>query len=155
MDDEKKGITLYLTHSSNLVRNAYDAIGQCLNLGGEWVFSIKPNKTTRSQAQNRLYWLWIDIISEHRNAPIEAVHRGLKLNFLGVRSLKKPQKVRQYDENGNFQGIVTVDFEPISTTELNTQQFSEYLEQIDAWAAQKDIILPIPNYAQEYYLKKQ
>lgn len=105
-----------------------------------WQVIIQPYKMTRSKAQNALYWMWVDHISTARNLEKDEVHLKLAFKFLPLQQFDKPLKIHGV-EIGVF---------PKSTTKLNTHEFADYLNNIEAFAAQElDLLLPRPD---EYYL---
>ena len=93
-----------------------------------WVVSItKPN---RSNAQNALYWAVLAEISEQikPNASYspEIWHAYFKTLFLPGRMLELP-------------GGKVVEQEP-TTTGLTVAQFSEYVEKVISWSAEKGLV---------------
>jgi len=92
--------------------------------------SIKEYRDTRSQAQNRLYWMWVNIIAKDQGNTPEELHEALKVRFLGfeVKHILGREVVI-----GN------------STKELTTKEFTEYLNKVEALAQALEIKLPIPD----------
>ena len=97
----------------------------------EAVVEIKPNKLTRSNAQNNLYWEWISIVSDELGYTKDETHALLRDKFLG------------YNEYQNKKGNNIKELR--STTKLNTTEFKDYLEQIDILMAEYGITLPRPE----------
>jgi hypothetical protein len=106
-------------------RNLLDAIRR---LEGMQRVTICSHRKRRSDRQNRYYWpCFVQPFAEYLNAQGEAVtddeaHTLLKQKFLR-RSVADP-------ETGEFVGDVLR-----STTDLNTAEFNEYLENCAAWLA--------------------
>lgn len=123
---------------------------------GETFFVVIDDKDeTRSQAQNRLYWLWIGVISAHTGDDKDSLHVELKRRLLSRIYAKS---------DGNFaelfaslkqcqRHLSTADYERmaykvaglLSTTKATTEQFTEYLQEIDIWAGKQGISLPVPD----------
>lgn len=94
---------------------------------------IKKYKKVRSLRQNALYWLWVEVLSE--NEPFagwhkEDVHHFLKGELLG------------YDTRDILGRAVLI---PISTTGLGVGKFTDYLNDVQAFAMRHKVTLPIPQ----------
>lgn len=92
---------------------------------------LRERRKARSVEQNRRYWA---IVNEIAQQPVqgqrfiaEAWHEWFKGKFIGKEEVKLP--------NGEIYN------RPISTTTLDVVQFSEYMTQIEAWAAGHGILL--------------
>ena len=97
----------------------------------EYEVTIKRKATKRTLPQNRLYYLWLNCISAETGNEVEDLHEYFKTKFLGVR-----YRII-YGE-----GITT----PFTTTDLDTEQFKEYLDKVQRWAnTEQGIILPNPE----------
>ena len=97
----------------------------------EYEAKIVKKTEKRTLAQNRLYYLWLNCISAETGNEVEDLHEYLKRTFLGTR-----YRII-YGE-----GITT----SFSTTDLSTEQFTEYLEKVQRWAnVEQGIILPNPE----------
>jgi len=85
----------------------------------------------RSVEQNRRYWALLSEIAAHevqgQRFMTDSWHEFFKGKFIGKEEVKLP-----WGELYN---------RPISTTTLDVGQFSEYMTQIEAWAAQHGIVL--------------
>lgn len=86
----------------------------------------------RSSQQNRLYWSWLNIISDHTGYSSKALHEHFKELFL------TPEIQEVFDE------VVKV---YKSTTDLSTKEFNLYLEFVQMYASEniEGINLPIPE----------
>lgn len=92
---------------------------------------VAKKAETRTLSQNRLYYLWLNCISAETGNEVELLHEYCKQKFLGVqyRVIYGEEVVR-----------------PLTTTELNTEQFKAYLDKIQEWAnTEQGIILPNPE----------
>ena len=95
-----------------------------------WIIDIKRYRKRRTLSQNKLYWLWINCIaSETGNRP-ENIHDYLKNKFLPKRKINIFGEIKEI---------------PFSTTELNTKQFTNYLNSIDADVSTEGIQLLYPD----------
>ena len=89
-------------------------------------------RKTRSTEANRRYWLLLHVIAEKLKpqgaeySP-KVWHEYLKSRFLGTEEFKLP--------NGKTLNI------PLSTADLETSEFNDYMTQVEAWAAQHDVWL--------------
>lgn len=94
---------------------------------------IKRDRKGRSNPQNRYYrGVVVKMISEETGYTPEEVHEILKTKFLSY------EKV--IEKTGE---VFTISR---STTELNTQEFEEFLEMCRMFAAQDiEIVIPLPN----------
>lgn len=86
-------------------------------------------KPTRSNQQNRYYWLFLGIIERETGQNADDIHEWAKRKFLPPRFATI---------NGDEIKI------PASTTDLNKNDFTEYLDKI---AAEVGIALPDPEAA--------
>lgn len=97
------------------------------SLDGRVVLNLKKYRKPRSLRQNNLYWLWLTAIADYTGYDTEELHASFKAMFLVDRSKQIPL-VR-------------------STTVLNSQEFTQYLDKISQVAAELNITLPDPNEA--------
>lgn len=95
---------------------------------------VKPLRLKRTVAQNRRYWAILRDISEqwysaegYRYTQSQ-LHEEFKRLYLGSE-----------DEWVGFDGMVRS--VPISTTILSTKEFNEYMEMVEAWAADAGVVL--------------
>ena len=86
---------------------------------------IRKWRTKRTSAQNRLYWMWLGIISNDTGYDPDELHSTFKGMFLTDRTKKLPL-VR-------------------STTVLNKIEFGQYLDKIEREAGELGILLPHPE----------
>ena len=89
---------------------------------------IKQHKAKRSLAQNRLYWKWLGEIRDHVMECTGKQYATDDLHDL-FRDMFLPKKVTEFRDR--------VLSRPKSTTELTVAEFSEYLDKIDHYAADK------------------
>ena len=89
-------------------------------------------KSRRSSEANRRYWALLHEISEGvkpdgKQYGSEAFHDYFKTKFLGADDRELP--------NGKTLVI------PHSTADLDTAEFGDYLDQVQAWAAERGVQL--------------
>ena len=94
-----------------------------------WVVRIEP--ANRTNAQNAFYWALLQSISEQvmpggKSHSRDTWHIYFKTLFLPGRMIELP--------NGEL-----IEQEP-STTGLNKEQFSEYVERVTAWAMDHSVM---------------
>lgn len=121
-------------------RNAAIAYLQALDiLKVKFTITISKIRDKRSINQNSLYWLWIACICCETGNDKKDVHEYFKEYFLG------------YSEKPMFGGMIR---HTRSTTDLDTKQFTDFLEKIKIWAARElGIMLPEPKdaYFEAFY----
>jgi hypothetical protein len=102
----------------------------------QWTVTIEKYSKQRSNAQNSLYWKWIDVIAQSKPQGIvmnrEKWHYALAMMFL------EPVEVPDL-RTGELSTV------PRSTKGLNTSAFTTYLNEIEIWAVSEGIILPHPE----------
>jgi hypothetical protein len=87
-----------------------------LVLDKPWEIDIKPYKKNRSFAQNKLYRRWLGEISEFNGDDPDALHEHFK---------------EQYIETEYVTAFGKTKAKTKTTTDLNTKEFTQYLEKID------------------------
>lgn len=118
-------------------RRAFD--DQIARLDERWELevTVKRQRATRSQLQNRYYWgVVVNLLAEHTGYTPDEMHDFLKMKFI-------PKRLAVQDGNG-----VVVDEFVIggSTREMNTIEFGEYVDDIRQWAAADlDVVIPDPD----------
>ena len=91
--------------------------------------TVRKASKIRSIPQNSYYWgVVLSYISAQTGYEPEEVHINMKYKFL------------RHGDTENYMNHIK------STTELNTEEFEEYLEYIRRWAAQfLELYIPLPN----------
>ena len=110
---------------------------QKLQEGKQYNISISLKREKRSIQQNRLYHLWLNCISAETGNEVEDLHDYFKGRFLA-------RRVVVFGEERNA---------AISTTKLNTAEFTAFLDKVQQFAANEGIILPNPEdlYFEQFY----
>lgn len=104
---------------------------RALNIAKPFVVDVAAYVPKRSNAQNRLYWSWINLIARDYGWRAEELHEVFKQKFIG------------YVDAEVFNEKVSI---VKSTTRLSTKEFTEYLEKIEQFANEKlGIQLPHPD----------
>lgn len=97
--------------------------------------AISRKRATRSQEQNAWYWsCLVGLVAEHTGYSPNEIHEVYKAKFL-------PKRLAMCDGNGEIKGEFVIGG---TTAKLTTVQFSDYCEEIRAWAAQ-DLGVHIPD----------
>ncbi len=86
--------------------------------GDEAVISIKPNKMTRTQKQNAMYWAIIEQVRVETGNTKDAIHDHCRKEFLESR----------VEEVANKPVVVLK-----STTSLNTKEMGLYCDEVIMW----------------------
>lgn len=132
-----KKAEVFVLRNEQIVRRALDCVRRVFEFSrtaaNDVVFEVvvRVYESRRSIEQNRLYWAVLRDISEQfvlhgmRYTPDE-LHESLKLHFLGSTDYVDPctGEIRR---------------NPLSTTDLKTGEFSDYVTQVMAWAADRGI----------------
>lgn len=93
---------------------------------------VEKARSKRSLAQNRMYWGWIKLLSDHTGIEKNELHDLVKYKFL------KEEKVDQTTGE--------IYFSIKSTTTLNKTQFSDFARDIDIWTKEFfSVTLPMPD----------
>ena len=100
--------------------------------GKRVVITIDKVKSKRTAAQNRLWWMYIGILSDHLGYHKDEMHEICKFKFL-----KKEKLIEQTGEILEFVG---------STTELSKGEFAEVVDRLRQWADESfSVYLPLPG----------
>jgi hypothetical protein len=89
---------------------------------------IKPYRKTRSAKTNNYYWLYLNVIADETGDNVDDLHEFFKRKLLQPRFVKvMKQEVKM----------------PATTTTLTSNEFSEYIEKIEALTG---IPSPVPDW---------
>jgi len=115
------------------------AINEITALSGIYDIDVKPHVKSRSTSQNRLMWMWLNLISKETGNDPDDLHNLFKIKFLGT------------EEKTLYGTKMEI---PKSTTKLSTKEFTNYLDRIENLATDIGIKLPHPDiiYAEAYGL---
>lgn len=120
---------LFIIDSKEKRRQAAEYVAR-LTSSPVYCLEIKPYKRNRSQAQNRTMWMWYGAIADHTGNTPEDVHEEMKVRALGL-------------ESKIVAGQILI--RPKSTTGLDVEGMSRFMEAIQQLAAELDITLPMPD----------
>ena len=126
-----------------------------INEGKPLVVEIRPESKDRSKAQNRLYWKWLHEIHRKTGNDEDQLHFEFKKKFL-IDILKRDDddyaamclaiSALKKSESEQFEAIANGVIRETSTTRMDTSQFTEYLNLIEAFALKEfGIVLPVPD----------
>ena len=108
---------------------AEDAVREIdYRLDRKMVVTIQPYKKNRSNDQNNLYWSWMRVLAKESGSDPLSMHEAMKQKFLEPSEAVLP--------DGELIKVTG------SSRKLKTGEFSEYLQQIQAWATEFGIFLP-------------
>jgi len=137
---KKEGVII---NKGNIINSIVGRLNLCTN--GNYTIKINKVSTKKTCPQNRLYRLWLSCIANEKGYDAEDLHDFFKQKFLSAKM-------------GNIFGEQYI--KEITTTKLNTQEFADYLEKVNAFAANLGINLPNPEdlgfdeFYNEYYSDK-
>jgi len=106
---------------------------------------IRPAKSKRTVDQNALFWVWMEQLSAYftqngRRLSKEDAHDLMCHNFLGYEDKTVGQtQIRKMR----------------TTSKLRVGEFQQFLDEIDAWAADKGCLLVMPAEADYERRKKR
>lgn len=115
-----------------------------LKLGSTVWLTIDDRKPKRTDAQNRLYWVYLHYIQEETGNDAEALHEMFKAQFSPFTVHLVPQYVEKdgkWIAKGKIEQRV-----PKSTTDMTKAEFAEYILAIEELTG-----FPIPDTAQYLY----
>ena len=119
------------------------------------VVEIRAETRDRSKAQNRLYWKWLHEIHRKTGNDEDQLHFEFKKKFL-IGILKRDDdeyaamclaiSALKQSESEQFEAIANGVIRETSTTRMDTKQFTEYLNLIEAFALKEfGMVLPVPD----------
>ena len=104
--------------------------------GKRVVIKIEKLKSTRSQQQNKYWWVMMTILSHDLGYTKEEMHEIAKFKFL------KREKVDEH--TGEIFEYLT------STTKLTKSEFADMTSEMIRWSAETfGIVIPLPNEQME------
>lgn len=98
---------------------------------GKYTISVSKQANKRTAEQNRLYRKWLSLLEEETGNSQDSLHEFFKKKFLSVElETIFGEEVRRVN----------------TTTTLNTKEFTDYLDKVNAFVASElGIRLPQPN----------
>ena len=107
--------------------------------GKTFEVEIKKKREIRTLPQNRLYWLWLSCIMYETGNDKSDLHKFFSEKYL-------PKNIAEV-----FGEQI---YKTVSTTILDTKQFTDYLDRVQQFAnTELGIVLPVPDdlHFQEFY----
>jgi hypothetical protein len=147
--------------NGKLQKNTTQNILQVLNPleGKRVIVTIEKMKSSRSIQQNRLYWVYVDILAKEIGESKEEMHEIIKYIFLSQKryiSVVNGKSVILALEDGIYVDAKTgeiYDIEKVepydkigTTTTLTKSEFIEFIENLIIWAKEfLNVTLPRPE----------
>ena len=98
--------------------------------GKEIELRVDKYKEKRTLAQNRYYWIICTIVAEETGHDPEEIHQIFKSMFLKTWTKLKHKRIQRIQ----------------STTELDTKEFTDYVDKCSRFAGQElGIFIPLPG----------
>jgi len=121
-----------MTISTEKQRTDFIRIVQEFKLDGKkrFIGEFKQFREKRSIKQNSLYHSWLNCIEKETGNDHDAMHEFFKRKFLSFSC---------HDIYGEEVAI------PLSTTKLDTKQFTDFLENVKMFMQEQGTRLPIPG----------
>lgn len=114
---------------------------------------IRPKKRDRSMAQHRLYWgPWLTFLAGHTGENKEALHEDMKRRHL-IPIFRRDDPdynamimaVQRVPKGPDLDAIKKQVVRLTSTTKCSVEQFTEYLNAVEATALDLGCVLPHPS----------
>lgn len=119
------------------------------------VVRVSQKQEDRSLAQNRLYWKWLKQWSDHQGTDKDSEHLFFKRKFLAAiyfrddvkeyRNTFKAVKELKLQKHPLYDQVANGLNELVTTTDANTAQFTEYLNDIYAFCLKQGCYLEVPD----------
>lgn len=94
------------------------SIISALPLAKRWEVVVRPFRASRSELQNRRYWLLLTAVAEHTGHDKDELHEWFKEKFLGTREIEIAGETR----------VVSP-----STRRLKVHEFHAYMTKVETW----------------------
>lgn len=138
----------FVIKSFSDVQRVYAYLGQhhgaAAGDGKPLVVNIAPQEKQRSKDQNALYWLWMTKWGKHTGHTKDQASAHFKYVCLAkiyerdnvgmYRQTFKTMRDLKEEKNPAYESLRQYIADKISTTEANTKQFTEYLNDIHDWS---------------------
>lgn len=106
--------------------------------GNEIDLILRKHRNVRSLSQNAYYWaVVIPVLAEHCGYEDEEMHKALQWRFLQ----KHADQTGEFETQGTWVKLPTVR----STADLDTAEFTDYIERVRTLAAQMGCVVPSPG----------
>lgn len=140
--------------SESVMKHCFTEIVKQYESGQVCSVVITDKNETRTNAQNRLYWLWLKQIKDKTGQDDDDLHVMFKRLFLAKIYARDDGEMAQLFESlntlkrqPNYEQQVALPFAKrfLTTTMATTAQFSEYLNEIEVWAFKNGMDLSVPD----------
>lgn len=123
--------TTFILRDERILSRCIEFMGRLIAGPETYEVQIRPHKKKRSNPQNNLYWQWLGLLAKETGHTSEQLHEVFKRELLP----------RDYITLAGVEKEVAK-----TTTKLSTAEFTDYLEQIAAFAATElGVYLPYPD----------
>ena len=108
--------------------------------GADIDLRLSKHRNSRSISQNSYYWgVVVPLLAEHCGYEIEEMHEALKWRFLQTHA-----GPNEFETKATWVKLPTVR----STADLDTAEFTEYIESVRRLAAEMGVSIPSPGFAE-------
>jgi len=114
----------------NKTVEAHEYLAELFETDKDKAVRVEVVKEKRSTDQNALYWLWLTAIQQETGNGKDDLHDYFAKKYLPM------------DEVKIFDKLI---YKRASTTKLNTDTFTQYLNKIQLFAGEQGIELPNPK----------
>ena len=123
--------------------------------GKPLVVTIKPQTKDRTKDQNSLYWLQLHFVEEKTGQDADSLHEIVKNKYVTKILMRDREGFAEMVEairhlkaigSDEYESIAEGVYRLISTTILDTKQFTDYLRLVEAhFLAELGIMVPVPD----------
>ena len=123
--------------------------------GKPLVVTIKPETKDRTKDQNRLYWLQLHFVEKQTGQDADSLHEIVKGKFVTKILMRDREGFAEMVEairhlkaigSKDYESIAAGVYKLISTTILDTKQFTDYLKLVEAYMlSELGIMVPVPD----------
>ena len=141
-----------ITKAINYMHTNYT---QAINEGKPLVVTIKPETKDRTKDQNRLYWLQLHFVEKQTGQDADSLHEIVKGKFVTKILMRDREGFAEMVEairhlkaigSKEYESIAAGVYKLISTTILDTKQFTDYLKLVEAYMlSELGIMVPVPD----------
>ena len=123
--------------------------------GKPLVVTIKPQTKDRTKDQNSLYWLQLHFVEKQTGQDADSLHEIVKDKFVTKILMRDREGFAEMVEairhlkaigSKEYESIAAGVYKLISTTILDTKQFTDYLRLVEAYMlSELGIMVPVPD----------
>lgn len=123
--------------------------------GKPLVVTIKPKTKDRTKDQNSLYWLQLHFVEKQTGQDADSLHEIVKNKYVTKILMRDREGFAEMVEairhlkaigSDEYESIAEGVYRLISTTILDTKQFTDYLRLVEAhFLAELGIMVPVPD----------